>query len=122
MNGFLCTNGHMSRCDLPDVSGSYAEVAQIFGFEPYDVTSGAQPGSLCVVCRPANQQEVYLTIHGIERNMYALVIWNQAGSTTLIFAPTPFDLVTIVQYVADYEKALYEIQHYAALRAKHTPS
>ncbi|HEX6288310.1 MAG TPA: hypothetical protein VFZ66_03925 [Herpetosiphonaceae bacterium] len=118
MNAFLSTNGHITRCDLPAVGGSYAEVAQSFGFEPYDTSSTLQPGSHCVVCRPANQQEVYLTIHGIERNIYALVLWDHGASTTLIFVPTPFDLVTTVEYLARYEKALYELQHYAALRQK----
>ena len=118
MNAFLCTSGHMTRCDIPEVTGSYAEVAGIFGFEPYDTSRGLQPGAHCVVCRPANQQEVYLTIHGIERNIYALVIWHHGASTTLIFAPTPFDLVTTVEQLARYEKALYELQYYAGLRAK----
>lgn len=118
MNTFLCTNGHMTRCDIPEVSGSYAEVAQTFGFEPYDTSGSFQPGSHCIVCRPANAQEVYLTIHGIERNIYALVIWDHGATTTFIFAPTPFDLVAIVEHLARYEKALYELQHFAALRAK----
>lgn len=118
MNAFLCTNGVMTRCDIPEVSGSHAEVAQTFGFEPYDTSGSFQPGSHCVVCRPANAQEVYLTIHGIERNIYALVIWDHGATTTLIFAPTPFDLVITVEYLARYEKALYELQHFAALRGK----
>jgi hypothetical protein len=116
MKAFLCANGLLTRTDAPRVSGTSVEVALTFGFRPVDVQLGHGGRSKCTVCLPLSDQEVYLTIHGHERSVYALVIWEHALSEVFFFAATPFDLVTSVEQLARYEKALYDFAHHAKLR------
>jgi hypothetical protein len=116
MKAFLCANGQLTRADAPKVGGTSAEIAATFGFKPTDVQLGHGGRSKCMVCLPISDQEVYLTIHGQERSVYALVIWEQGISTVFVFAATPFDLVTSVEHLARYEKALYDYGHHAQLR------
>lgn len=118
MKAFMSTGGLLTRCDAPKVSGTNEEIARTFGFKPTDVQLGHAGRSKCIVCLPISDQEVYLTIHGQERSIYGLVIWEHGPSATFVFATTPFDLVTSVEYLARYEKALYEFGHHARLRDK----
>lgn len=116
MKAFMCSNGLLTRTDAPRVSGSNTEIARTFGFKPTDVQRGHGGRSKCIVCLPINDQEVYLTIHGQERSVYGLVVWEHESSSTFVFAATPFDLVISVEYLARYEKALYDFVHHARMR------
>lgn len=118
MKAFLCASGSLTRCDAPKVQGSSIEIALTFGFKPVDVQNAHGGRAQCIVCRPINDQEVYLTIHGQERSVYALVIWEHSASVTLMFAASPFDLVVSVEQVARYERAMYDFAHYAQIRDK----
>lgn len=118
MKAFLCSSGVISTCDMPKMMGSAIEIARQLGFELVDYVVGPDNEIRCGVCRPSHEQDVFLTIHGLERNIYALVVWEQPGATTFMYVPTPFDLVTAVELVARYEKALYDTQHYLQLRAE----
>ncbi len=118
MKAFISSNGLLARCDAPKVNGTTIEIAHTFGFKPTDVQLGHAGRSKCIVCLPTSDQEVYLTIHGQERSIYGLVIWEHGVSATFVFAATPFDLVTSVEYLARYEKALYDFGHHAQLRDK----
>jgi hypothetical protein len=118
MKAFLCSSGVISTCDMPKLTGSAIEIARQLGFELVDYVVGPDGELRCGVCRPPHDQDVFLTIHGLERNIYALVVWEQRDSATFIFVPTPFDLVTAVEYVARYERALHDAQHYLRLRTE----
>ncbi len=117
MKAFLCANGQLTRCDAPRVTGTNTEIARTFGFKPSDIQRGHAGSSKCIVCLPINDQEVYLTIHGQERSVYGLVVWEHGPASTFVFAASPFDLVVSVEYLARYEKALYDFVHHARLRA-----
>ncbi len=116
MKAFLCANGLLTRCDAPRLNGSNTEIAHSLGFKPFDVQRGRAGRSQCIVCLPISDQEVYLTIHGQERSVYGLVVWEHEATSTLVFAATPFDLTISVEYLARYEKALYDFAHHARLR------
>lgn len=118
MKAFLCTNGTLTRCDAPKVTGTLIELAAQFGFEPVDSGTDQSAERGCIVCRPTNQQEVFLTIHGSERSIYGLAIWVHGDGGTFIFASTPFDLVLAAEHVARYERAMHEASHYARKRSE----
>lgn len=122
MRAFMCTKGVLSRCDAPRISGSDIDKAAALGFKPQDMSAALQQRSGCLVCRPADDQDVYLTIHGMERSIYAMVVWQHGNSSTFIFAATPFDLATIVDHVARYERAMHDIHTYGSRRARPTDS
>jgi hypothetical protein len=119
MKAFICTNGLIARCDAPALPGDAVEVAAQLGFDVFETDCDDPTRLTCAVCRPANDQDVFLTIHGVERNIYALVIWRQGGSASYIFAPTPFDLVTAVEYVSRYEQAMHDLRRNTAARSDH---
>jgi hypothetical protein len=116
MKTFICTNGLIARCDAPALSGDALDVAAQLGFELLEADTGDHERFTCAVCRPKRDQDVFLTIHGIERNIYALVIWRQDERVSYIFAPTPFDLVTAVEHIARYEQAMRDLRQAATAR------
>ena len=116
MNTFICIDGTLSRYDAPIGSSTYVDAIHMYGFEISDADSDDAFSARCRVCRPINNQEVYVTLHGYERSVYALVVWEADTSTTMIFVATPFDLVTVVDQIARYEKSMYDVSHYARLR------
>lgn len=121
MNAFLYTNSFLTRADAPAMSGSPDTIAANLGFELAEELQTACGAPLCAIYRPHLCQEIFLTFHGIERNVYALLIWEQPAGTTFIYVLTPFDLVTALEYIARYYRAMDEVRRYGLHAAAASP-
>lgn len=117
MQAFLCSNGMLTRCDAPVAAGAPLTVIEQLGFVIGELDADQPEQARCLVCRPRGGHDLFLAVHGMERQIHALVLWRHAGETTWIFVATPFDLVIAVEYVARYARAMREL----CARALHPP-
>lgn len=110
MQAFVCANGVLTRCDVPITGAQPLTMVEQLGLVISELDAEQPEQARCLVCRPRSGHALFLAVHGMDRQMHALVLWQHHDATTWIFVATPFDLVAAVEHIARYARAMADLR------------